>query len=101
MLPVSSLIKVPIPYIWYRPQFRKLLFLLKYDAESSPLIKGKRHLRVSIPRQRDRGAEMPDRFRVEWTDGAECLDRELPSPIKLAQAILKVRLPNFMSASGR
>jgi hypothetical protein len=29
MLPVSSLIKVPVPYIWYKPQIRKLLFLLK------------------------------------------------------------------------
>jgi hypothetical protein len=41
MLPVSSLIKVPVPYIWYKPQIRKLLFLLKLNLKSSTL-KGKR-----------------------------------------------------------
>jgi hypothetical protein len=43
MLPVSSLIKVPVPYIWSKPQIPKLFILLKLNEESSNLIKGKRH----------------------------------------------------------
>ena len=42
MLPVSSLIKVPVPYIWSKPQIPKLFILLKLNEESSNLIKGKR-----------------------------------------------------------